>query len=613
VRMSAERKNGDTLKTHAAEMQRIAEETRAFYEQARAASEAERYFVKNPLNEFWGGANMSVLHSILDGCADPVSQIRSVLRTALYSHSATDNATARRQTDWWVCHLATHYGVDWERLDAGIQESQLTDPSAHVQVRGRLLSPDFLRHLCLALEVKKRCALLDEAVTVLELGAGYGGFARVLKLLRPGACHVLIDIPETLYVAALFLRLTFPAARVCYVGERANAPTDVRDYDFVFVPTVFADVIQGHQYDLFYNTCSLGEMKNRVIQQWMAFIQDQARVRYFFGINRFLNTIAPEQHAWRLDENMASVSFDRRWRIIHWEVEPPFTRCPYHETFVTRNLEIVAERQPAYCVNPEADRLVSEQATLEVAAEDWYRYFEDDNSMCLRDNMLTPDLSMSGTLFKLWNAIRIHPIPENVALMVLLLSKLRRDKPFEEVFFYLDLFEGLQASGMPARLNIAPIPMHLLRRPLCSEVWGPQPFVQMVQEAYRGFNIVRWRTTYYAIAQELGPVDVINLENAKATELQAAQQLFLAESLSEAMRHVDRDGSRRFPELVCEGYRGFNIVAYGDRFYGLAQVLGQVDLTMLPPATLEIYQRRRLCFVGASLAEVKERVVAVPR
>jgi hypothetical protein len=480
-------------------------------------------------------------------------------------------------------------------------------------VRGRLLSPDFLRHLCLAFEVGKRCALRDGAVTVLELGAGYGGFARILKLLRPGVCHVLLDIPETLYVAALFLRLNFPAARVCYVGDRASTPTDVRDYDFVFVPTVFADVIEGHQYDLFYNTCSLGEMKNRVIQQWMAFIQDRVRVRYFFGVNRFLNTIVPERHVWRLDENMASVAFDQRWRIIHWEVEPPFTRCPYHETFVTRNLEVVAERQPEHCVNPTADRSVSEQVTLEVAAEDWYRYFEDDNSMRLRDNLLTPDLSMSGTLFRLWNAIRIHPMPENVALMILLLSKLRRDKPFEEVFFYLDLFEELQAKGALASLDIAPIPMHLLRRSLCGEVWGPQTFPQMVQEAYRGFNIVRWRTSFFAIAQDCGPVDVTSLESAKVAELQAAQRLFVAESLTEAMRRVDRAGGRRFPELVCEGYRGFNIVAYGDRFYGLAQALGHVDLTTMPPNALEQYEGRGLCLVGDSLAEVKARLAEVLR
>jgi hypothetical protein len=106
---------------------------------------------------------------------------------------------------------------------------------------------------------------------------------------------------------------------------------------------------------------------------------------------------------------------------------------------------------------------------------------------------------------------------------------------------------------------------------------------------------------------------VTSLESAKVAELQAAQQLFVAESLTEAMRRVDRAGGRRFPELVCEGYRGFNIVAYGDRFYGLAQALGHVDLTTMPPNALEQYEGRGLCLVGDSLAEVKARLVEVPR
>jgi hypothetical protein len=197
--------------------------------------------------------------------------------------------------------------------------------------------------------------------------------------------------------------------------------------------------------------------------------------------------------------------------------------------------------------------------------------------------------------------------------MILLLSKLRRDKPFEEVFFYLDLFEALRAKGASPTLNIAPIPVHLIRRQPCSEVWGPQPFVQMVLEGYRGFNVIRWRITYYAIAQDLGPIDVTSLGSATVTDLQNARRLFLADSLQDALCQVDRADGQSVPELVSEGYRGFNIVAYNNRFYGLAQVLGPVDLARMPPRTFGTHQGRGLCVVGASLAEVKRQVGEVSR
>lgn len=62
------------------------------------------------------------------------------------------------------------------------------------------------------------------------------------------------------------------------------------------------------------------------------------------------------------------------------------------------------------------------------------------------------------------------------------------------------------------------------------------------------------------------------------------------------------------PRLVEEGYRGFNILLYGSRYYALAQDLGPVDLTQADPEVLGEYEGRGRCAPGASLEEVKGRV-----
>jgi len=51
-----------------------------------------------------------------------------------------------------------------------------------------------------------------------------------------------------------------------------------------------------------------------VVRFWMDFVENKIAAKYFFGLNRFLNTIYPEHHpehqSFRLDENCCSVSFD---------------------------------------------------------------------------------------------------------------------------------------------------------------------------------------------------------------------------------------------------------------------------------------------------------------
>jgi len=440
----------------------VTSETRAFYRTIAAltAADGPRY----PLTALWGDQNMTVLKKVIDGLDDPRRQIAAVRDTDLFGFNTTDAELTNLMVDWYVEYLKRR-GWPLGSLPAAVEESLYSNPDHAVVREGRRLSPDFLRTTAYALEITERCRLADRRVAVLELGAGYGGLARTLRLFSPDLTSVVVDIPETLYFSSLFLRLNFPQARVAYVTRPGMLGPDLLSYDLVFVPVSLAGELTGREFELFCNTASLGEMRNSVIRYWMDMVERRMHVRYFFGVNRFLNTMRPWRDAYRAEENACSVSFDAGWRMLHWELEPPFARCPWLETTVTRNLEVVAERLP---VLPPAAALEASSRRLadSVARQDWLVHYDDDNAMLLRDNVLAPDLTTTGPLFALWESIRLHANPRNVTLMLKYLNTLTRGKPFEEMYHYEALLRGwghAAPSPRPPRLTATPVGRALRR------------------------------------------------------------------------------------------------------------------------------------------------------
>ncbi len=512
-----------------------------FYHKIKEIYAHTGYDKEYPLNFFWGGDNMRQLTGIINAASTPQEKIAAIHDTFMFSVNTSDEEVKGLMIDWYLDHLHSR-GTPIDQFDFAIQESPVSNPRNAVRHGDRLLAPDFLRTVILATEIKRHCALAGPKFNILELGAGYGGLARTLKLFFPNTSYVITDIPETLFFSSIFLRLNFPQAKVCFVTGEESLREPISNYDFVFVPTKFAGLLSGNSFELFCNTASLGEMRSEVIRHWLDFVQNKVSVRYFFSLNRFLNTIVPTQHAWRLEENVCSVSFDRRWRMLKWELEPAFARCPYLETIVTRNLEVIAERLPVSASNDAYARHLSDQISTHLAKQDWVRHAGEDNSMLLRDNILAHDLGQQGTLFKLWEAIRLHPSPENVSLMLLHLRSLMRDKPFEEMYYYQQLLKQLLAED-PAATNPALVikartlvtdTLDALRRPKAPRA------PTLVQQGYHGFNLIEWQGLCLALAQSLGPVNLCET-STETLKQYASRGLCLADGTPDGARTaVDR-------------------------------------------------------------------------
>lgn len=106
-----------------------------------------------------------------------------------------------------------------------------------------------------------------------EIGSGWGGFARVFKRRYPQSTYYLVDLPEVLLFSGIYLKGLYPDARFLLVGH-PDAPTPtpdlVGDYDFVLVPHLLFDELHLPAPDVFLNMVSFQEMTERQVRSYAA-------------------------------------------------------------------------------------------------------------------------------------------------------------------------------------------------------------------------------------------------------------------------------------------------------------------------------------------------------
>lgn len=351
-----------------------------------------------------------------------------------------------KQIDWLLKNQLK-LGLDVFNLPENIQESTFVHKRNQVVRNGKVLTGNFLRTLSIADRIFK-CIGKDKIKNIIELGGGCGHQARTLSLLIPDVKYTIIDLPETLLFSFTYISLNFPDKKILYVSSEKELK-EMDEYDFVFVPAVFANKMHGRSYDLFINTASMGEMRNDVIHGWMDFIQNKINVKYLFTLNRFLNIVDEGHYKLRSNCNECSTSYDHKWSIINWELEPLYCRCPYIDTLHSRYVEIIASRPAEINLVERSNAILADALD-----EDWYRLkgMYGDGIMQARSNVLVNDTTMNGPLFKIWESIRLDQNVRNVSAMIEYIDRITVSHPLgsnnwcccEEKFYYESLLNRLR-------------------------------------------------------------------------------------------------------------------------------------------------------------------------
>ena len=74
----------------------------------------------------------------------------------------------------------------------------------------------------------------------------------------------------------------------------------------------------------------------------------------------------------------------------------------------------------------------------------------------------------------------------------------------------------------------------------------------LIEEGYRGFNVVRIAGRYIAAAQSLGPVDLANVDDTWLAERRAAGEAFAGDSLIDAKRQIDQLAADEFAKQLSQ-------------------------------------------------------------
>jgi hypothetical protein len=262
-------------------------------------------------SELWRGH----IASHLDPIINTVDSVDVVVERVTGQNVTTDPLVSEsplfKQVSSAFLQWLDKFGRPLRSFPPTVEESVLASPKVVAMADGKRYSTAFLYHLSIASHLE---AHVDNYDSILELGPGYGGLPRLLKLMRPDTKFVLIDIPETLYLCYIFLRCHFPNCTFEVITTRGQLETSNRTSDFTFVPAQLALGLAGSSFDVVINTASLSEMTQPAADYYLSLIEKDLRVRYFLHLNRFGT---PETFL----GNACATSFgiDRDWEVLSWQ------------------------------------------------------------------------------------------------------------------------------------------------------------------------------------------------------------------------------------------------------------------------------------------------------
>ncbi|NTV49870.1 MAG: putative sugar O-methyltransferase [Geobacteraceae bacterium] len=313
-------------------------------------------------------------------------------------------------------------GIDFNTLSHLIQESPYTSEKAIVYENGRRISSGFLWHLACCQRIQK---LIPTPNTVLELGGGYGGLARIFKFANPDIKYVILDLPEMLIASYTYLAANFPHAKIILVHSSEDLKLLNSKYDFALIPTAFVNSINGFDFDLLINTQSLSEMSQTAFDRYMQLFQEDNNGKYFYNVNRYGPHPDGMSIPGRADQNNHSSdtcycasALDSNWTLKYWNLYGDDNVGAIYPN-IEVVLEILIQRIPKTLRNDDLQAIAAHSMYTEAASA----------------------LKIDGSWHRLmWDAIRLNPRIEYLDLYTSVLNA----KGFRQAKHFETLREKLQ-------------------------------------------------------------------------------------------------------------------------------------------------------------------------
>ncbi len=189
-----------------------------------------------------------------------------------------------------------HHGPDREIIvdrwlavmpEVAVEESLLASAAGIVWRDSQRLSTQQMLHSYYAKQIDT-----IKPMRILEIGAGFGGLARILNTTMQRQ-YTILDLPSSLFCSFVYLKTHFPRAIHVWAKDAADldAPADFR-----YVPAHLAEDLKSHRFDMAVNTCSLGEMLPETVNGYVDLIANTCK--YFYSHNRVGSVPIGEAFGW---------------------------------------------------------------------------------------------------------------------------------------------------------------------------------------------------------------------------------------------------------------------------------------------------------------------------
>ena len=196
-----------------------------------------------------------------------------------------------------------------------------------INYRGKKLSEPLIQHMIITHDLISNIPFNpQQREVILDIGCGFGGPARLLTTYIPNSTQVLIDLPETLFLTAYYLKYNFPNKKIALLEDiyphLDKFDEIMKEYDFIIVPPFVLDYLKPKSVDVVVNASSLAFMSKEYLDYYLEEIK---RVLKDGGYFYSLNTTEDSEwgigsHNWDYRANYLTVyqGFDNRFSYPQW-------------------------------------------------------------------------------------------------------------------------------------------------------------------------------------------------------------------------------------------------------------------------------------------------------
>jgi hypothetical protein len=122
---------------------------------------------------------------------------------------------------------------------------------------------------------------------VIEIGAGWGGFAYQFRQIIPNHTYIIIDLPQTILFSGTYLKTIFPKSNHLFYSNINEdlKQENIDNYDFIYIPNFCIEHIKINKVNLAINMVSFQEMTNNQVNSYLENLI-KMNCKYLYSHNR---------------------------------------------------------------------------------------------------------------------------------------------------------------------------------------------------------------------------------------------------------------------------------------------------------------------------------------